>query len=372
MKCIAWNCRGLNETKCTVTLVSSYFGFYGFPKSVGVDAVGSKGGIWVGWTPSWDAICITKCTNFIILKINECGGRFWYLFCIYGSPKKEKCLDVWLALESWIAKVDSYFLMLGDFNQVEFKEDKYGGSKDRIYERIDKGLASEHWNDIYPRTRIKHLPIQCSDHAPIILDTDFFDKTKKRRFKLEAWSFDYPECTDILKAEWFQRDRGSPMKNSWNNKWSEFDDNLESELLKFFQGGAEDRFIQIHKEYIEFNRAAVLFWKQRSKLTWLKEGDACTLFFFNSVQRKHSRNFISGLKDGNGTWVFDKDSIRGLFEDFFKDIYQSSCPREPLQEFSNSHQALFATVKNKLLDDQFDSFARKFTRKLINLINLDL
>ncbi|XP_074301549.1 uncharacterized protein LOC141632948 [Silene latifolia] len=220
--------------------VSSIFRFYGFTHHVGVDADGSKGGLWVGWKPSWNIEYITKCPNFIIIKIIECGGCFWYVFCIYGSPKRENRESVWLHIEHWISRMDSQFILLGDFNQVEFREDKLGGNKGsifgaqffsewkvrnslsniaykgpkftwcnnrkgykRIYERIDKGLVFPLWYSLFPNSGIKHLPIQCSDHAPIIFDTGFFEPHKRKLFRMEAWAFEYEDSLRLLQQEWF-------------------------------------------------------------------------------------------------------------------------------------------------------------------------
>ncbi|XP_074267163.1 uncharacterized protein LOC141590470 [Silene latifolia] len=365
MKAIAWNCRGLNnplaptiiklramlynnnsydlvfisETKCKTEVVSSVFRHYGFINSVGVDALGSKGGLWVGWRPSFDIVCIIKCMNYVILKINECSAKFWYFCCVYGEPKKAKRMNVWLELEERISKLDSHFIMLGDFNQVEFQDDKYGGTSGtpfgaqafsewmvrnslmeitykgpkytwcnnrkgnaRVYERLDKGVASSTWLNYFPSTGIKHLPIQGSDHAPIIMDTNFFGKNKSGPLKMEAWAFDYEECLKIVKDSWGIMDRGSASfklmkklkrvryafgnwtfckRKEWNSKWSEFDSILESELEEIFKGNDEKVYESVHASYLDFTKAAALYWQQRAKINWIKEGDA---YMFSNIR----------------------------------------------------------------------------------------
>ncbi|XP_074306215.1 uncharacterized protein LOC141641454 [Silene latifolia] len=411
----------LSETKCSTKHVASIFQFYGFSHHVGVDAIGSKGGLWLGWKSSWNIDCITKNPNFIIIKVNECGGRFWYIFFIYGAPKREQRQPIWLHIEQWIARMDSHFVLLGDFNQVEFKEDKLGGNKGsiygaevfsewkvrnslydiafkgpkftwcnnrkgtkRIYERIDKGLASPLWYSLFPYSGIKHFPIQCSDHAPIIFDTAFFEPHKRKTFRMEAWAFEYEDSLRLLKHEWFSFDRGSPVtklsrklqrtrhafknwtltkRKSWNEKWSEFDDKLEVELERIFSGHTEEGFQKCHADYIEFNKAATLYWRQRAKLHWIKDGDAGIRFFFNSVKSRHDRNLIVGLKKDDNSWTFDKQELAGIFDDHFKQIYGVNSYHAPFPQYQLAHSHLFDNIKFLLTNDQQDFFSSIFTRK---------
>ncbi|XP_074313786.1 uncharacterized protein LOC141648979 [Silene latifolia] len=411
----------LSETKCTVDSVSSLFCRFGFENSVGVDALGSKGGLWVGWKSFWNITCIVRCQNFIILKIIECPSRFWYFCCIYGEPKKEGRAAVWMDLEQWLIKLDSHFVLLGDFNQVETKDDKLGGAKGvifgakffsewktrnllsdiafkgpkftwcnnrkgaaRLYERIDKGLISSSWYSFFLNTGILHLPIQCSDHAPIILDTEMISHQQRRNFKMESWCFDYTDCLQVLKDEWFKRDKGSPSfklfrklrrvrfafkqwtfhkRREWTQKWTDFDDMLGAELEQIFQGQTESGYEQCHTAYLEFNKAANLFWKQRAKLHWLKDGDACTKYFFNFVRERHKKNFIYAIRQENNVWSSDIADIFTSFETYFKEIYETEVEHEPLDAFIHESHTLLDNLRYTLNHDQHDLLRRGFTRK---------
>ncbi|XP_074283573.1 uncharacterized protein LOC141608118 [Silene latifolia] len=401
MKYFPWNCKGLNdplapaiakiralitssmydmlffsETKCSSATVSSLFGRFGFVNSEGVDALDTK------------------------------GGLFWYLCCIYGQPKKEKRVGVWLELQHQLGLLDSHFVLVGDFNQVDDNEDKLGGSKGtifgaqfflewkgrnllsdiaskgpkftwcnnrkggvRVYERLDKGLTSLTWYSHFPNTGILHLPIQCSDHAPIILDTEMLSNQGRFHFKLENWCFNYDDCLKILKNEWFKRDKGSPSfrllrklkrirgafkqwtfckRKEWTQKWTDFDEQLGTELQHFL---------------MVVMRAAMLFWKQRAKLNWLKDGDACTKYFFNCVRERRKQNQIFGIQKQDGSWTFQDTDIYLSFELYFRDIYESGVVHEPFADFLEASHSIFAKLRFKLNNDQHDAMAKLFTRK---------
>lgn len=46
-----------------------------------------------------------------------------------------------------------------------------------------------------------------------------------------------------------------------------------------------------------------LYWKQRAKRYWLKEGDAKTSYFHNFAYARQRKNKILRLKDTRGNWI---------------------------------------------------------------------
>ncbi|XP_074305505.1 uncharacterized protein LOC141640722 [Silene latifolia] len=115
-----------------------------------------------------------------------------------------------------------------------------------------------------------------------------------------------------------------------------------------------------HAKFLEFNRAATLFWKQRAKLHWLKEGDACTKFFFNTVRERYKKNFIYGIKQEDDSWSFEKNDLFHSFEKYFMDIYEASINHEPFESYHQKFQPLFQKLSTQLDNDQADGIPTKF------------
>ncbi|KAK9697532.1 hypothetical protein RND81_08G043800 [Saponaria officinalis] len=365
MKGLVWNCRGLNnplaptrskirtvlsmlyfdfiflmETKCNAENVYPLCRPFGFNNFVGVDAIGSSGGLLLGWKSEARIRSMHKYSNFIFCKVQQCKNIFWYLCLVYGNPSVSSRDSVWSEIGGWLDHCEKPTLLIGDFNQVEFSWDKlskttgridgadaffewrqkhklfevlFKGPRfawcnnregiDRVYERLDKAYVTDGWGRLFPNVRVKHYPIQLSDHAPIEIDTNLTHDNLRRPYKVQAWNFEYEECLKIVTHSWEQnyaagsaafmlaRKLGG-VRNSlrvWSKEkrreygkvWSDFDDNLALALEDTFNGGSTEKYNEEHNKVREFSRVAAIYWKQRSKLRWTVDGDTCTKFFFN-------------------------------------------------------------------------------------------
>ncbi|XP_074277970.1 uncharacterized protein LOC141601573 [Silene latifolia] len=218
---LIWNCRGLNntlsptipkirallgskfydflfliETKCSTSQIFPMFRTLGFVKNFGVDAVEASGGLWVGWRNESKMKLVKACNNFVILLVEKYNGRLWYLVLSYGAPCLSMRASVLMEMEKWFDTCNFPFLIVGDFNQVDFSCDKLSSSQrpidgaeefnlwkirnelvdipykgprftwcnnlkgdKRVYEQLDKSMGSKEWFSLFPDTGIKHYPI---------------------------------------------------------------------------------------------------------------------------------------------------------------------------------------------------------------------
>jgi len=81
------------------------------------------------------------------------------------------------------------------------------------------------------------------------------------------------------------------------------------------------RSINLNIDALEAQEEAM--WSQRSRQTWLIEGDKNTAFFHQKASQRRHVNTISRLLDGNGHWVENEDHIKSLLLAYFSDIYMS-------------------------------------------------
>ncbi|XP_074290932.1 uncharacterized protein LOC141617667 [Silene latifolia] len=231
---LAWNCRGLSnalsptipkiralvsnnyfdflfimETKCNVSSVSPIFRSFGFDKTVGVDALGASGGLWVGWRREAKMRHVYSCIHFVVLLVEIYNGLLWYLVLFYGAPSSSKRASVLSDLECRLSSFQNELVDI-PFKGPQFTWCNNQKGQDRVYERLDKAMGSKDWFTFFPNTGLKHYPIQISDHAPIELDFNLISNGSRKPYKLDSWALEHEECVKEVQKAWLTKFKGSP------------------------------------------------------------------------------------------------------------------------------------------------------------------
>lgn len=64
------------------------------------------------------------------------------------------------------------------------------------------------------------------------------------------------------------------------------------------------------------------YWKQRSKIQWLKSGDPNTHFFHQRANYRKRKNWIEGLTNQHGSWESSDMGIENVVANYFSFIFQ--------------------------------------------------
>lgn len=110
-------------------------------------------------------------------------------------------------------------------------------------------------------------------------------------------------------------------KNSYNY-------NLENELAN---------------EYNSILKDEEDFWKLKSRVQWLNDGDANTRFFHTTTIKRRRRNKIIALSDSMGNWSFNPPEINTMIINHFSSIYRTEL-------LTSSHS--FIIPQDNFLDHQ--------------------
>ncbi|KAG6667377.1 hypothetical protein CIPAW_01G096500 [Carya illinoinensis] len=230
MKHLAWNCRGLgnpwtvhelhllvkeksldviflSETKCRRERIEKIRDRIKFECSFSVDSLGKSGGLAFLWKEGVEAKLDSYSQHHISLLINASNSSFKRtLTGFYGQPITAKRNESWDLLRLIHSRIQTPWLCMGDFNEIMYQEEQFGsntrpfkqmeefrlalfdcGLMDIGYigsiftwcnrregseltkSRLDRALINEDWANLFDVNQAYVLPVQCSDHNPLVI-----------------------------------------------------------------------------------------------------------------------------------------------------------------------------------------------------------
>ncbi len=217
-------------------------------------------------------------------------------------------------------------------------------------ERLNRVFVSKSWFLFFPRSSLRALPQPRSDHTPLLL-TAFSFVPSSPLFRFEAYWLRYQESFEVVFKAWetgtegFSSDTKLSSKlsgvRSALTKWSagirstlSVQGNLCLKWLEWLDKAEEVRILTeaerslrplLKVRYEELCLQEEIKWRQRSRVQWLREGDANTKFFHLKANCRRNKNLISHLVDGS-TSRSSHDSIAALLFDFFRNQLGESSP----------------------------------------------
>lgn len=209
-----------------------------------------------------------------------------------------------------------------------------------VEERLDRAMANPAWHLKFPNATLHCLVAPVSDHHPILLSTEnSIGVYKKRRFKFEnrwLWEAGFKEVVskcwrgfnDLNLCD--KLDATTETLEIWGNKADSLFRTRKKELennINHFQGSSlpveNERYKKAREELSDLLIQEEVYWRQRAKTFWLKEGDLNTRFFHQMCSSRKRRNKLEKLKDENGIWVEGQLSLCGVVKSYFQQIFEA-------------------------------------------------
>jgi hypothetical protein len=223
--------------------------------------------------------------------------------------------------------------------------------KGAIRERLDRAISSPEWRLKFPNANVLHLGAINSDHAPLLIDTNPTEESAPRPFRFEAmWSKD-PRCGDVIKQAWNSEVYGShafilcrkqfhtaTTLKKWNRdvfghcqtKIKELNSRIEKMQMQDITEQNAKHEAALQGELNEWLRRNEVLWRQKSRETWLKDGDKNSKFFHLSTVIRRKRNSIDAIKNGDGEWITCKKDIRNHVVESFQHLFREEAVEFPL------------------------------------------
>ena len=409
MNLISWNCRGMGapravqemtkmvmkinphvlfliETKKKSTKMEWLRARWLFDNCFAVDSVGRGRGLALLWMNEVRLEVKSFSVQHIDANIKDCNGaNVWRFTGYYGNPEVSQRCRSWDLLRQLKNQSSLPWFCAGDFNEIVADNEKIGGllrptrqmerfrqviydcnffevpfsgpkftwSRGRglrvIFERLDRGLATDSFFKLFPLINEEHIPTVSSDHA--LLSFAFTNhqeqfRRQKRAFRFENMWVRHSGCRETIMNGWRSnvvvnlKGLADEVKHCGErlSKWNKdvfgnirYKINRKEEELKKLllavKGIEEANNIDLCREEIaELSLREEVMWRQRSKNTWLKEGDRNTRYFHTIASSRKRNNRVLKLQDEFGRWHETQEKVGRVFMEYFCNIFQTSNP----------------------------------------------
>lgn len=348
----------LMETKLNESRLQYIKNKIGFSGLLCVSSLGLSGGLGLMWKDNITVDILSFSKNHIDAKITSDDLSLpWRFTGYYGNPERNRRRESWALLSHLATQNNLPWAIMGDFNDLRDPSEKLGpnphppwlyrgfndtitncglrdfnfdgsqytwekarGKPDWTKEKLDRILVSDSWLDVFNGATTTSFEAPSSDHLPLALWPVAVDPRYKRKsFKFENIWVKEAQCRVIIQNSW-NLTKGLPLTNrleicsheiwKWGKKRTR---NFQSEIdnckrrMSFLRDKSNRasilNFDLAQKQCLQLLNQQSLYWKQRAKAFWLKDGDTNSKFFHESVRRRRWNNNITKLKDDNGRWI---------------------------------------------------------------------
>ncbi|KAA3453417.1 reverse transcriptase [Gossypium australe] len=374
---------------------------------------GFQRGIVVGMKGNALASVLSFSAYHIDVEVNDtmCEEK-WRLTGFYGNLDEKGRSDSWKLLRQLSNINNTPWVVLGDFNEIANSFEKQGGRRrperqmsafrtaledcnlfdigftgrwftwergkfrsTNIRERLDRGVASNRWLELFLNARIEHLTHSFSDHCPILLNT-LGEAKHDLLYNFDNFLFEAKWCLDSsfenLVRGWWADSTGSipdrledmgHIMYDWSRNSKKDEKRMRVCLgnrlyYLFTQDISDDTLAEIIEVQLELNLEAdkeELYWEQR--VNWLKNGDRNTSFFHKMAGQQKVRNRIAMLENDIGNSYSTNEDMIKVAQDYFEKLFSAS--------EAESDDRIFGLVEKRVTDSMNDSLNKAFIEEEI-------
>lgn len=353
-----------------------------------VAPTGRSGGLVLCWKKEWTVSVLSYSLYHIDCTIMF-DNVLWRFTGFYGHPNPAQRMHSWTLLRrlaTWHGMTDVPWLIGGDFNELLYASEKLGGVQrsctgmaafhdalnycnvqdlhaggefftwvvDRsdygiLQERLDRYCANAAWREFFPNARVQNIGFYGSDHRAVQIQLSFSHSPtqhKQNRFFYEQkWCRDVTFRTQVIQ---FYQSMNESL--SWPEALQQLQ-RLLSQMYKVNKANPHHKAAQIQRRIDEALRPAPqmpnavlvrqlqsqleealtqeeLYWRQRSRVTWLQHGDRNSKFFHRVATGHRRKLTIPGLINGHGDWVTSHSAVAQMVYQYFADLFTSSNPAQ--------------------------------------------
>ena len=357
-----------------------------------------SGGLGLFWKQEVD-VQILEANAHVIDTVVSFEGKTFFSSFVHASTDRNTRNALWDNLLIKATDRDEPWFVTGDFNDLISREEKDGGperaegsfsdlrtffSEGDLFDlqhsgdflswrgkrgdhlvrcRLDRAVSNTHWAECFPTARCEYLGFESSDNKPLI---SIFDQGRRRRrgiFRYDRRLCKNDEAKRIISESW----RGNPAAtvssklssarsaiSEWNKSQQRNSQQVieqkKWELNEALSSSVNDT--ALIQNISETLNAAYLaeeeYWKQRSRLLWLKLGDRNTGYFHAITKSRKRANGFSVIEKEDGQTVHKEEEIVSVIGDYFQALF-TSLPGDREETVRRALHPIVSVAENQVL-----------------------
>ncbi|CAL1375550.1 unnamed protein product [Linum trigynum] len=191
--------------------------------------------------------------------------------------------------------------------------------------------------------KVIHLTDLGSDHQMIFVQLIKQGHHPHTRFQFDGRWNSNAEAMDIIQMAWSKPTCGSIQFRAFNQlkivrhnlvDWARVGTSNSARCIRELRTAIEDlreaalvdwdAIRQLERDLSTAYIKEECFWRQKSRVGWLWEGDANTNLFHRMVLRRRRFNRLRGLRDDAGTLHHEEEAMAGIAIPFYQSIFTSN------------------------------------------------
>ncbi|KAG7539011.1 Reverse transcriptase zinc-binding domain [Arabidopsis suecica] len=220
-----------------------------------------------------------------------------------------------------------------------------GREEDPILRKLDRALINEHWRDAFPEALAVFDPPGDSDHSPCLVSTASVLAKSNKSFKYFSFFSTHPRFLKVITEAWnkevavgsrlftitqrmrnvkiackvLNREGFSNIQQRTKEALAELESIQSALLTSPTQTLFRQEFVA-RKKWNFFSQAQQSFYRQKSRIRWMKDGDANTTFFYKSVIAHQGRNCIKYLRGDNDERIENIDQVKSMLVSYYQNL----------------------------------------------------
>ena len=247
-------------------------------------------------------------------------------------------------------------------------------------------MANSQWLHLFPASVTEFLEIGESDHRPLVTFISAEEEIPRRFFKFDSRMVNKDGFPESVRRGW----RGSgqsqllqiPLVQRLSrcrkkiSIWKRQNKTNAAEKIESLRRQLDQAVVtasvtkqekneikdQLHQAYLEEE----IYWKQKSRVMWLRSGDRNTSYFHVITKAKRIRNTLTTIQDDNGVIFRGQKDISNVAVNYFQRLYTSSPTNQQLYE------SIFQGFEKRVTDDMNQDLTRSVTEDEIREAVFDM